>query len=213
MSVVENLTFDERIEVAGKSYDSHVLILNFADSQVIYPNFALQTPVEISCIEFSPDSPTLIIGGCINGQLIAWDTRSTESRIYEGRKPENKVESVAEENEEDEKTQQAATKMKEIVMSAIEKSHKSYVADIKFIPKDIRVDRKRHNDGKHVHCITCSDDGVFNIWDIRNIDLAELESLRERRKSTAWYPFLSINVMRTDGSGEIGFSRILFEKN
>lgn len=41
MSVVENLSFDDRIEVAGKSYDSHVLVLNFADSQVIYPNFAL----------------------------------------------------------------------------------------------------------------------------------------------------------------------------
>lgn len=76
MSVVENLSFDDRIEVAGKSYDSHVLVLNFADSQVIYPSFALQTPVEISCVEFSPDSPTLLIGGCINGQLIAWDTRS-----------------------------------------------------------------------------------------------------------------------------------------
>ena len=41
MSVVENLSFDDRTEVAGKSYDSHVLVLNFADSQVIYPNFAL----------------------------------------------------------------------------------------------------------------------------------------------------------------------------
>ena len=92
MSVVENLSFDERIEVAGKSYDSHVLVLNFADSQVIYANYALQTPVEISCIEFSPDSPALIIGGCINGQMIAWDTRSNESKILDGRKSENKTE-------------------------------------------------------------------------------------------------------------------------
>lgn len=114
-------------------------------------------------------------------------------------------------DDEEEKTQQAATKMRDICMSLIEKSHKSYVSDIKFIPKGIRVDRKRGNDGKHVHCVTCADDGIFNIWDIRNIDLAELESLRERKKPTAWVPFLSITVFRPDGSGEMGFSRILFE--
>ena len=36
MSIVEGLTFDERAEVQGKSFESQVLILNFSDSQVIY---------------------------------------------------------------------------------------------------------------------------------------------------------------------------------
>lgn len=74
--------------------------------------------------------------------------------------------------------------MKEITTSHVEKSHKSFVSDIKFIPKDIRVDRRRPNDGKFAHCITCSEDGVFNIWDVRNLDLAELDALRKKGKNS-----------------------------
>jgi len=86
VSLIEHLEFDERCEVAGKSYDTHVLILNFSDSQVIFAQFALQTPVEISCLEFCPENPNVLIGGCINGQLIAWDTRSNDHKILDGRK-------------------------------------------------------------------------------------------------------------------------------
>ncbi len=86
MSIVENLAFDDRAEVMGKSFESQVLILNFSDSQVIFAQFALQTPVEISAIEFSPENPKVLIGGCINGQLISWDMASNEHIISEGRK-------------------------------------------------------------------------------------------------------------------------------
>ena len=36
VSLIENLEFEERAEVSGKSYDTHVLILNFSDPQVIF---------------------------------------------------------------------------------------------------------------------------------------------------------------------------------
>ena len=98
-------------------------------------------------------------------------------------------------------------------MSYIDKSHKSFVADIKFIPGTIKPDRKNPNEGKSYHCITCSEDGMFHIWDTRNIDLAELKALQAKNKPTFWLPIISIQVFRTDGSGEMGFSRILFEEN
>lgn len=90
MSIVEKLSFEERAEVMGKSFQSQVLILNFADSQVIFAQYALQTPVEISCIEFSPENPKVVFGGCINGQLICWDVSSVDHRISEGRKNNEK---------------------------------------------------------------------------------------------------------------------------
>ena len=31
MSMIENLSFDERAEISGKSYDSHVLVVDFKD--------------------------------------------------------------------------------------------------------------------------------------------------------------------------------------
>ena len=103
MSIVENLSFEDRAEVMGKSFDSQVLILNFADSQVIFAQYALQTPVEISAIEFAPENPKVVIGGCINGQLISWDISSKDHIITEGRKQsaEPTAASVGEEDEEE----------------------------------------------------------------------------------------------------------------
>lgn len=86
MSLIENLKFDDRIEIMGKSFESHVVILNFSDAHLISLNYVLETPVEISCIEFHPKNPNVLIGGCINGQIIVWDLSSVESRITGGRK-------------------------------------------------------------------------------------------------------------------------------
>lgn len=170
------------------------MILNFADSQVIFAQYALQTPVEISCIEFAPENPRVLIGGCINGQLISWDMSSNEHIISEGRKQNSEQQSAAaskQEGEEEDKTQQQAIKVKELIMSNIDKSHKNYVADIKFIPKDVKVDRKNPSDGKSFHFVSCSEDGQVHIWDTRNIDLQELKILGAKGKA-AWTPFMTI---------------------
>lgn len=213
MSIVEKLTFEERAEVLGKSFESQVLILNFADSQVIFAQYALQTPVEISCIEFAPENPKVLIGGCVNGQLISWDMSSQEHIISEGRKQNSEQQAAAAtkqlDGDEEDKSQQQAIKMKELIMSNIDKSHKNYVADIKFIPKDVKVDRKSPNDGKSFHFISCSEDGQVHIWDTRNIEITELKHLAAKGKA-AWTPFQTIQLHRSEG-GELGLSRILFQ--
>jgi WD40 repeat protein len=58
----------------------------------------LETPIEISCIEFHPENSNVIIGGSISGQLIIWDLSSIESRIQGGKKQE--VIKLAEEDDE-----------------------------------------------------------------------------------------------------------------
>lgn len=81
--------------------------------------------MEISCVEFHPENPKVLIGGSINGQLITWDLSSTEHRIEQGRK------AVVKDDEDDDKGgQQAPIKMKQVIMSNIEKSHKNFVSDI-----------------------------------------------------------------------------------
>ena len=67
MSLIENLSFEDRTAITGKSFDSHVLIMNFSDAHIITLNYVLETPIEISCIEFHPDNSNVIIGGCISG--------------------------------------------------------------------------------------------------------------------------------------------------
>lgn len=89
MSMIENLSFDDRCEITGKSFDSHVLIMNFSDAHIITLNYVLETPLEISTLEFHPENSNVLIGGCISGQLIVWDLSCQESRITQGRKPES----------------------------------------------------------------------------------------------------------------------------
>jgi len=86
MSMIEYLKFSERAAITGKSFDSNVLIMNFSDNHIITLSHVLETPIEISSIEFHPENPNVIIGGCLNGQVIVWDITSTDHRITSGNK-------------------------------------------------------------------------------------------------------------------------------
>lgn len=73
----------------------------------------------------------------------------------------------------------------------------------------VKVDRKNPVEGKIAHFLSVSEDGVVNIWDTRPV---EKENLRTH-PDYIWKPYISIALFRQDGSGELGLSRILFEKN
>jgi hypothetical protein len=83
--------------------------------------------------------------------------------------------------------------MKQLCLSSIVQSHKNYVADIQFIPSGVKVDRKNNPpEGKMVHFISVSEDGLVNIWDTRPVD-------KEHMRSTPdfiWKPYIQINLFR-----------------
>jgi len=88
IALVEHFkAYEDRVNLMGLSFDSYVLILNFKDPHIITLNYILQTPVEITTIEFHPENPRVMVGGAINGQVIIWDLGSVEHRITQGRKP------------------------------------------------------------------------------------------------------------------------------
>ena len=80
MSMIENLSFDDRTEIAGKSFDSHILVINFSDAHIITLNYVLESPVEASCIEWhkEPAKSNMLVGGLLSGQVIVWDLSATE---------------------------------------------------------------------------------------------------------------------------------------
>ena len=86
MSLIENLSFEDRTAITGKSFDSHVLIMNFSDAHIITLNYVLETPIEISCIEFHPENHNVILGGCISGQMVVWDLSNLDNRVAMGKK-------------------------------------------------------------------------------------------------------------------------------
>ena len=146
MSMIDNMDFHTRSLIQGKSFDSHVLILNFSDDHIITTSYVLETPIEISAIEFHPENPGVLIGGCLNGQVIVWDCSSTDHKITAGKK--SKADAGGDDDvapaleEEDSEKAQNVVKMKHMSHSSIIASHKNYVSDLQFIPGTVKVDKK-----------------------------------------------------------------------
>ena len=72
-------------------------------------------------------------------------------------------------DEEEDKTQQTAVKLKQLTLSVIERSHKNFVSDVKFIPKNVKVDKRTGVDGFQHFFMSCSEDGWIHIWDTRPV--------------------------------------------
>ena len=211
MSMIENLSFDDRAEITGRSFDSHVLIMNFSDAHIITLNYVLETPIEISCIEFHPENPNVLMGGCISGQLIVWDLSSMESRINShagghGAATSAKKQEAAVPDDEEDKTQQSIIKLKQLALSSIVMSHRNFVSDIQFIPSSVKVDRKNPGpDGKITHFLSSSEDGLVCIWDSRLVEKDAIRNIPD----FIWKPMQQITLFRPDGSGDLGLARVL----
>ena len=179
MSLVDNMEFDLRARITGKSFESYVLVLNFGDSNIITLHQILETPVEITTIEFHPENPNVLFGGCLNGQIVVWDTSCSELKIQTAKSKSGAAE--GEENDDalggdDEGNEKSATavKMRHLAMSNIAISHKNFVADIQFVPTTVNVTRNQNSDGKQTHFISVSEDGIANFWDTRQCDKGEV---------------------------------------
>mmetsp|Transcript_3505 Transcript_3505/g.2534 ORF Transcript_3505/g.2534 Transcript_3505/m.2534 type:complete len:82 (+) Transcript_3505:806-1051(+) len=80
--------------------DSHVLVMDFKDAHIISLSYVLESPLEVSSIEWHPEHQYVLVGGCISGQVIIWDLSCAETRITGGRK----AESIKMPDEEEDKT-------------------------------------------------------------------------------------------------------------
>lgn len=58
-SFMENLTFDERTEVCGRSYKNKILFWDYEDMHLFVPVLVLTSPLEIVTFEFKPNDPNI----------------------------------------------------------------------------------------------------------------------------------------------------------
>ena len=54
-----------------------ILVWSFAT--MMHPEYILESPVEVSCFDFSRCRPGLVAGGCCTGQIIVWDYGKVQS--------------------------------------------------------------------------------------------------------------------------------------
>ncbi len=97
--------------------------------------------------------------------------------------------------------------MKSLAISFIVQSHKNFVSDIQFIPEGVKVDRRNPSEGRIVHFVSVSEDGIVNIWDTRPVEKENIKN----NQDFIWKPFIQISLIRQDGSGELGLTRVLFQ--
>lgn len=86
MSMIDNMDFDTRALIQGKSFDSQLLVLDFQDNDIISLAYLLETPIEVTSIEWHADNANVLFGGCLNGQIITWDLTAKEKQINTGSK-------------------------------------------------------------------------------------------------------------------------------
>ena len=87
--MIHNMDFDDRAKIQGMSFDSQLLVLDFADNDIISLAYLLDTPIEVTTIEWHPENENVLVGGCLNGQIIIWDLSSKEHMINSGKKQSN----------------------------------------------------------------------------------------------------------------------------
>lgn len=131
---------------------------------------------EVTALSFCPYDENILIGGCINGQVIVWDIR-------------NKLKNVEEEEILTDEQQQYRALMYSLLgwmknikdpkfvaataISDMEYSHKDRIMHITWMPPYWKINKKGHLEeldedsaDKSLMFVTCSRDGSIQIWDL-----------------------------------------------
>ena len=207
VSCVEPVAFDERVERTGRApTDAFLLVWNFADP--IHPQLILKSPHEVLRFAYNPSAPTIIAGGCINGQVLLWDIAESLEQHSRLRKR-----GTAAENPEDGGEEESATvaPVEPIAISTIDNSHKRGVADLQWLPRGIEVNRRAQviadsssSSSSVCQFMTISGDGQVCVWDTRYKELAAKSKSSKAHKEgdeIPWNPACTYGLHKLEGGG------------
>jgi len=230
-SFMENLSFDERTEVCGRSYNNKILFWDYEDMHLFVPVLVLSSPLEITTFEFKPNDPNILIAGAVNGQILLWNLtgKLQKKESTQGKKGGRKA-------KEDKAEAQEITP---VIISALQEpfitpqftlnevfsrkmicSHRTQVTSLKFLPPRVELDRKNpfnllnkpeHAADYHMF-MTSSADGQLLFWDTKfeakdKKAAASAQNLPDY--NVAWKGLLSVQLQRPEG-GQVGCSSFSF---
>ena len=73
MTVLENEDFPEYLRNSSKRSVMPNFVLIWSDAHPIFPQLLLRIPSDVMKFEWHPNEPDILVGGCLNGQVVAWD--------------------------------------------------------------------------------------------------------------------------------------------
>ncbi|XP_062308219.1 LOW QUALITY PROTEIN: dynein axonemal intermediate chain 3 [Osmerus eperlanus] len=224
VSVIERLSFEDRINASTKLLLNPSLILFWSFSDPINPQLLLECPDDVFSFEFCPSDPNIIVGGCMNGQVVLWDI-SAHSSGLQGTRSSGGKNMAANANAfafEDKRAEETLV-VRYCAVSAIESGHKAPITDVQWLPENFEVTRLgvpvENKSQICVQVITCAPDCCVMFWDIRTPRMATQPMTDRRQKAEekplesphgvpntfkhldlAWKPL--VRVPQIDTSGE-----------
>uniref|UniRef100_A0A8C7FY39 Dynein axonemal intermediate chain 3 n=1 Tax=Oncorhynchus kisutch TaxID=8019 RepID=A0A8C7FY39_ONCKI len=170
VAVTERLSFEDRINGSTKLLLNPSLILFWSFSDPINPQLLLECPDDVFSFEFCPSDPNIIVGGCMNGQVVLWDI-STHVEQLQGTRTSDKRENET-------------PVVRYCAVSGIENGHKAPITDIQWLPGTFEVSRMgvpmENKNGICVQIVTCAPDCCVMFWDIRAPRV--LQTMADQRK-------------------------------
>ncbi|XP_044056933.1 dynein axonemal intermediate chain 3 isoform X2 [Siniperca chuatsi] len=148
---------------------SFILFYSFSDPS--NPQLLLECPDDIFAFEFCPSDPNIIVGGCINGQVVLWDISAYVTHL-QGTQPGGKKVSVNTDTFDlDDNKENQTPVVRFCAVSALESSHKAPITDVQWLPPTFEVTRTglpvENKYNISVQVVTCSPDCSIMFWDVR----------------------------------------------
>uniref|UniRef100_A0AAV2KRL2 WD repeat-containing protein 63 n=1 Tax=Knipowitschia caucasica TaxID=637954 RepID=A0AAV2KRL2_KNICA len=203
-------------------------ILFYSPADPCAPQLLLKCPDDILAFEFSPSDPNIIVGGCVNGQVVLWDISAYVAHL-QGIQPDGKKGSFKAFDLDD--TKECKPVVRPCAVSDIEKSHKAPITDVHWLPQTFEVTKEglpmENKYNISVQIVTCSPDGHISFWDIRVATLLTQSTPEKKQKvdptspysapetfkhlDRTWTPLLRVSLPKTEGSGEYAPFKLCFE--
>uniref|UniRef100_A0A8C7NFB2 Dynein axonemal intermediate chain 3 n=1 Tax=Oncorhynchus mykiss TaxID=8022 RepID=A0A8C7NFB2_ONCMY len=230
VAVTERLSFEDRINGSTKLLLNPSLILFWSFSDPINPQLLLECPDDVFSFEFCPSDPNIIVGGCMNGQVVLWDI-STHVEQLQGTRTSGGKNIAANTNALNE-----TPVVRYCAVSGIENGHKAPITDIQWLPGTFEVSRMgvpmENKNGICVQIVTCAPDCCVMFWDIRAPRV--LQTMADQRKQKVeekplenphgvpntfkhldltWKPLIRVSLPKIDTSGEYSPLKISLRDN
>ncbi|XP_056132741.1 dynein axonemal intermediate chain 3 [Lampris incognitus] len=238
VAMIKTVSFEERFGGSSTFLHNSSLILFWSFSDPFNPQLLLECPDNVLTFAFCPSDPNIIVGGCMNGQVVLWDISAHAERLQESQPGGGKNTSVNNTDASDfeEKKKNETPVVRYCAVSAIESSHKAPITDVQWLPETFEVTKTgipvENENNICVQIVTCALDCCLMIWDIRaprmvtQLLMDSMQRMREeplekphtvpstfRHLNLTWKPLVRVSLPKMDTRGEYSATKFSLEAN
>ncbi|MED6277784.1 hypothetical protein CHARACLAT_017031, partial [Characodon lateralis] len=175
-----------------------IVFYSFSDSS--NPQLLLECPDDILAFEFSPSNPNIIVGGCVNGQVLLWDISVHVTYLQAAHPGIKKAVTNPDTFDLNDNGENKTPVVRFSAVSALETSHKAPITDVQWLPQTFEVTGMGlpvENKMKvSVQIATCSPDCTIRFWDVRLANLL-IHTPLDRRQTDQKTPITACSIPET----------------